>query len=309
MKKQIQFELWPDCNSGCEFCYLCNRKTSYEFKMKAIKYAYNKLFNVNNTEFDTVGFIGGEFFQGQLQNELKKEFKKLILLCNELLSKNYINNLWLSASLIIGDQSDLHEILHVLSNNLHKVWILSSFDTIGRFKNSNRMTNWKTNMTNLSKMFPDINLNVTMILTKDLMNKYIEDKIDFKEFRQQYKTTLYFKAPDLQREKYNDNVSMNKNLPSFFPDRSTTIKFFNKLRKEDKESWDKLFDINYRADILIKNINEEVIRDKTTYNELYNNENHIMKCGHFYAYNSYEKEDGCILCDKLKIDEIGADNE
>lgn len=309
MKKQIQFELWPDCNTRCKFCYLCNQTTDNEFKLKAIDYAFNKLSSVSKEEFETIGFIGGEFFQGQLNSEIKESFMKLMLLSNDLLSKGYVDNLWLTSSMIIGDQSDLYAVLDLLKNNLSKVWVLTSYDTIGRFHTQQLERNWKNNVCKLKQLYPNVNLNVTMILTKHLMDKYLENQIDFEEFKKLYNCDLYFKAPDLQRGRYKSNLEMNSYIPSFFPDRDTAIKFFVKMKQNDYACWNKLFDINYRADILIKNINEEVIRDKTNYNELYNNEDHLMKCGHFYSYNSYVQENGCILCDKLQIDRIGADNE
>ena len=63
MGKQIQFELWQECNSQCKFCYLGkdNRYTPNELKLSAMQKALNKISDLSiYPEFDTIAFLGGE---------------------------------------------------------------------------------------------------------------------------------------------------------------------------------------------------------------------------------------------------------
>ena len=76
----IQFELWPDCNTGCKFCYLngTKRTTTKAEKQNNINDAINTLSNSEiMQDYNAVGLIGGEFFQGQL-NGLHTEWSALI---------------------------------------------------------------------------------------------------------------------------------------------------------------------------------------------------------------------------------------
>ena len=49
-----------------------------------------------------------------------------------LINDGTISSTWISATLMIGQQADLYECLS-LFKDLNKVWILTSYDTIGRF--------------------------------------------------------------------------------------------------------------------------------------------------------------------------------
>ena len=73
MAKQMQFELWQECNSKCKFCYLgfCNNECSSEEKIKTMNFVLNKISDLSiYPEFDTIAFLGGEFFQGQISDPL-----------------------------------------------------------------------------------------------------------------------------------------------------------------------------------------------------------------------------------------------
>ena len=45
MKKQMQFELWDECNSKCTFCHLCNKNniTPNKTKLKMIQDTLDKI--------------------------------------------------------------------------------------------------------------------------------------------------------------------------------------------------------------------------------------------------------------------------
>ena len=82
MGKELQFELWQECNSRCTYCSLGkeNMFTSDEFKLQSLELAYNELSN-SNTIYDVIGFIGGEFFQGQLNSpQIYNKFMDLMKL-------------------------------------------------------------------------------------------------------------------------------------------------------------------------------------------------------------------------------------
>ena len=327
MKKQLQFEIWDECNSKCTFCHLCKRNESISNSTK-LQYLNNILNILKNkkdlSEYDTIGFIGGEFFQGQLStSEIKEKFFELFKICDDLLSKNLIENIWLNVTLTIGKQKDLYDLLNTFKH-INKLWLLTSFDTLGRFHTQKMLENWKYHMKNIKKLYPDIKFNTTTILTGDFIEKYLNDQINLQNFIDEYHTALFFKVPAIQKMYYNSNAEMNAEIGNFFPKRDKFLKFLLKFKKnESKELWDKLFNIVYRADVLISNIDnklEKTIREKDTYMEDIEVENtklqrdtykvknsemdYIMPCGHLSIYNSYVDQDGCALCDKLAIQKL-----
>lgn len=66
--KQLQFEVWQECNSGCDFCYLKSIEFiqhSVPFKIERLKKIKKIIEDVDTyKEYDTISFIGGEFFRG-----------------------------------------------------------------------------------------------------------------------------------------------------------------------------------------------------------------------------------------------------
>ena len=133
-KKQVQFELWEECNSKCKFCYLGNNNctASVEKKIYGIQNAIDVITNLDFNEYDTVSLMGGELFQGQMSDEcVKSKFFELINLMHDLYQRGFIRNIWIYATLTIGDQRDLYDTLEILKND--EIWILTSYDTMGRF--------------------------------------------------------------------------------------------------------------------------------------------------------------------------------
>ena len=77
MSKILQYELWQECNNRCTYCTLGNNavKTPDYMKLESINTAISELRQLVKGEVSTLGFIGGEFFQGQLYNpEVKQAF-------------------------------------------------------------------------------------------------------------------------------------------------------------------------------------------------------------------------------------------
>lgn len=328
MKKQLQFELWDECNNKCSFCQLCdaNLQTSDEDKLNAIEHAITKISDLElYSEYDTLGFIGGEFFQGQLKNiSVKEKFIDLMKLTNWLLVNGYIKHIWINATLTIGEQRDLYDTLDIFKENIDKVWVLTSYDTMGRFHTKNMEETWSYHMKNLKRIYPEINLNITTILTGDCIEKYLGGEFSFKKIMEEYGNAFFIKVPILQKSYFMTNKEMNDKIGNFFPKRKRFIEFLKVFKEnESKELWDKLFNINYRADTLLSTFNHEdieITRNKESYMEdikdltsgkdilkgttrEYNREmEHIMKCGHLSSYNSYVDEDGCAMCDKQMLE-------
>ena len=326
MSLQIQYELWRECNCNCTYCTLGfdNHKTENELKLQSMQTAIDEMKNFEPNEHQTVGFIGGEFFQGQLNTpEIKSKFMELMDKSRWLLDNDYIENVWINVTLTIGNQNDLYDVLKRFEGHKGNLWLLTSYDTLGRFHSQKMLDNWDYHMKNIHKLYPEIKFNITSILTGDFIEKYLNNEINFTQMMEEYHCSLFFKVPALQKEFYKSNKEMNNAIGHFFPTRDLFLEFLTTFRQtEHPDLWNKLFNIAYRADTLYCQENGddieitrnkdndymEIIIDNTTNKQLIRDKekqmDYIMDCGHLSTYNSYVDEDGCAICDKLMIEEL-----
>ena len=317
MSLQIQYELWRECNCNCTYCTLGfdNHKTENELKLQSMQTAIDEMKNFEPNEHQTVGFIGGEFFQGQLNTpEIKSKFMELIKVANDLLNNHIVKDLWLNASLLIGNQKDLYEAIDLIDDKT-KLWILTSYDSIGRFHTPKMLETWQYHMKNIHNLYPEIKLNTTSILTGDFIEKYLNDNIDIKEFKATYHTNLFLKTTvkpghlsHLSKQEINDKIG------NFFPTQERFQEFlFTFYMREGAEEYHNLFSNDLRADEVRKNYNIDTkrnikfIRDKNTLEETIDCiDEHIdnLPCGHSSIYQSYVDSDDCSICDKQQILDI-----
>ncbi len=317
MSLQIQYELWRECNCKCTYCTLGidNCLTSNELKLQSMQTAIDEMKQFKSNEHQTVGFIGGEFFQGQLNTpEIKSKFMELITEANNLLNNNIVKDLWLNASLLIGNQDDLYEAINLIDDKT-KLWVLTSYDTIGRFHTSKMLDTWKYHMNKLHNDYPEVKLNTTSILTGDFIEKYLNDEFDIEDFKAKYHTNLFLKTTvkpghlsHLTKQEINDKIG------NFFPTQEKFQEFlFTYYSREGEDEYHKLFSNDLRADEVRKNFNDEnkrnikFIRDKNTLEETIDCiDEHIdnLSCGHSSIYQSYVDSDDCSICDKQQILDI-----
>ena len=120
--KFVQFEFWKDCSQGCRFC--CNKGQPKINKKESIQYIMDILNSDEIKEYNEVGFIGGEFFNGEIK-EVKEEFYKVF----EKVSLLNFDKIYITATLIYDISMWLIPFLNYLKelNILNKVMICSSF--------------------------------------------------------------------------------------------------------------------------------------------------------------------------------------
>lgn len=330
MKKgQIQFELWQDCNSKCDFCYLnwFSIDRSKEHKLAKIEHVLNILSDDSLYEkYDTVSLIGGEFFQGQIADpEVNEKFFTLIRKIRSLLDEGKINRTWIMVSLLIGKQPDLYKCLDILGDD-ERVWYNTSYDIVGRFKSEKMRKTWEEHVANIHEKCPHVHVNVTMILTHDLIQAYLKGEFSFTNFCEKYNTCLFLKPPaynEITEEVYcrkfpekvlgegKSHIDMRHMFSEligsqFFPNRKEFLSFLMKYKNDvGSTAYDELFNIRMRADDLYVTLSDghtecKQHREKKG-NGFGNANNALNACGHSTYYQSYYDCDGCILCDKEYI--------
>lgn len=328
MKKSLQFEVWQECNSLCRYCYLGdeNRKTPKETKLQTLKDIYEMISDISIfKDYDNLSYIGGEFFQGQLSDpEVKAGFMKIMSKTAEYLKEGVIKSVWLACTLTIGDQKDLYEVLDLfkdipweMDGSSDGLWVVTSYDTIGRFHTPQMEENWKFHMKNIHEKYPRVKFNTTMILTQDLITKFLNDEWSFTDYMEEYHSALFFKQPGAgafggpDRSAEEAKQLMENKVPGFYPERKTFIKFLNKFYTTNKDLFDKLFNIKYRADDLYRNYNdlkkhmERNIRYKDRKKETnMSGDSFTNTCGHLMHYAAYKDSNKCMICDRDMIYEM-----
>lgn len=315
-KTTLQFELWHECNNHCKFCYLGseNRVTPDEAKIKSLNSVISYISNEDlYKKYNCLGYIGGEFFQGQLKNpEVKKLFFDLIRKTNELYKRDLIKQFWITATLTIGKQQDLYDSIRIF-DKYDDIWILTSWDTMGRFLNKKCEENWLYHVQNLQKEFPGIKINVTVILTGDLIDKYLRNEFRFKNFEDKYNIHWFFKhpssfVPTTSRGDYEtarkDKKKCNEIIPNFFPEREKFIKFLIKFKEQEPaDYWTRLYNIQFRADTLIRHFNDgsDSVNLRSKVDKLDNLDSNPMPCGHSFVYCAYIDSSQCVLCDTQRL--------
>ena len=227
--KFVQFEFWKDCSQGCKFC--CNKGQPKIDKKESIQYIIDILNSDEIKEYNEIGFVGGEFFNGEI-SEVKEEFYNVFA---KVLTLNF-DKIYITATLIYDINIWLIPFLNYLKelNILNKVMICSSFDTVYRFKTNEEKELWKSNMKELKKLFPEITLHTEIILTEAFMETVLNEEFSIENFRNYFDSGIDFIEPSSGLYYYNKEEAA-KVMPKFFPKKSTFIKFLRKITSEN--SW------------------------------------------------------------------------
>ena len=312
----VQYELWRECNCKCTFCTLGydNLHTDNSLKLQSLQTAIDEIKEMKAGEHETLGFIGGEFFQGQLSTEeLRAKWFELMNLCNDVLNKDIVQTIWINASLLIGSQPDFYKTLDLFDKK-NQVWVLTSFDTWGRFHTQKMFDTWEGHLEKIHTEYPEVRVNITSIITGDFINKFLNNELDIHKYTKKYGYTIFLKNPvqPLIEDDGVPNTYFNDILPNFFPKRNDMLKFFSKyMEMYGVDEYDRLISTDLRADEIRKNYNNDnqrnlrYTRNRETLQEFQeddaNPEAEIMECGHNNIYKSYIDSDKCILCDKQFI--------
>jgi len=324
-KRIIQYEIWKECKNRCKFCFLSkdNICTPKEVKISGIKNAIESIKkDIENNKIDGAAIIGGDFWQGEISDdEIRTEFFKLIDLCLTNLKNGNLNEIWLSATLTIGDQNDLYRALDMYNEMIpdeekenKRLWICTSYDTIGRFHTPKMLETWEYHMRKIDNEYPKVLKNTSLIITNDLVKKTLSGEFNFKNFEKKFGTQIYMKTPSHYFEDWEEGkVKFNEIVGDFFLERKPTMEFLQKLNESVPDVLNKIMNNNLRANILIGHNNEGdfdvMVRDQkdihknicTIGAEEDNEKAQIMKCGHERQYKCYIDSDKCFMCDLQKI--------
>ena len=324
----IQFELWPDCNGHCKFCYLngTKRVTTKKEKIENINSTIKTLKNPDlMRKYNAVGLIGGEFFAGQIKG-IETEFTALIDLLNSMLCLREIKEVWITSSLLF-DHNDLDKTISILNRfnfdelaEDQRIILCTSYDTIGRFDfdigeetdsedEVNAEQAWRNNLKALYNRFPKLTLHTQTILTEDVIEKLIENP-DYFDFITRY-SMLDFRYPSITRadcptatviEDYRSIMMsrLDKFPEHFFIEKRN--KFLKCLKVlAEKYGLEKVKNLIHQPEMrsrrLIIYVEGAEIEDRWN-----DDRNVYLECGHLVDGLCYvDSDDKCIYCDIEKF--------
>jgi len=248
----LQFELWKDCNNKCAFCFNDNSVTSAAKKIDRIAFVRKKLEKHLPKGVDTIGFIGGEFFDGQLETEAL--FASFIDLLNVALEDVSIKKVLITSSLIFrnGNQH-LKSVLLRLSNR-QKLMLCTSWDTKYRFHVDGSKQVWEENIRFIHDLFPEIRIHVEICPTQWHIEDVLADKFNIADFERKYNVRVDY--TDLNSGfNYRDKYDFQEHVPGFFPKRSTFLKFLHKVYTEGQAKEDQFLNYGNMSTLLWMEVN------------------------------------------------------
>lgn len=250
----IQFELWKDCNNNCKFCF---NKGQPDFdKIESLNFVIQKVQEPIVDRYNEIGFIGGEFFDTQIDNEdVKKLFYKLFDIIIQKIYDKKIVKLYITSSLILDMNKHLIPFLNYLQdkNVLEKVLLCTSYDLKYRFHTEERKKLWEDNMILLHQMYPNLRLHTETIVTGFFVDAVNNGEFSITDFCNKFHTRVDYIEPG-SGFYYYDKKACAKDMPDFFPKKENFIQFLMKTAIENKEiDLDTFISADIRSDVIYCN--------------------------------------------------------
>lgn len=251
----IQFELWKNCTNNCDFCFNKGQTCSdVETKIRIIKEVKYRIERLNFDYYDKIGFIGGELFGDQIENnDVFLEFCRLFKLCIDLLRNNKINQVNFTTNLLNKNNVRLYHILDLIKSFdlLSRFRLCTSFDSKYRFKDNFNI--WEQNLLYIKENYPELNTHIEILPTQDFIEKCLSNEISINLLKEKYKS--YIDYSDLNSGFfYKNKFEMESDVPGFFPKRETFKRWLitgyknNWFKPEDICNYDVFFNELYMLD-------------------------------------------------------------
>ena len=178
--KMQEFILWSNCTNCCDFCWQCKMHdistvlTTEEMVASMFQVYYKINYEINDG--DDVLLVGGEILNSYSQ-ATDEAIKMLIDTCVSLVKQNKIRYLYINTNLIYENRTNLDYLLKSFNGIEDRLKFTTSYDVYGRFNHSfnkeesSAFKIWFSNMLYIRNNYPNINVVVNVIITKQLVEK------------------------------------------------------------------------------------------------------------------------------------------
>lgn len=223
--KELMITLWNHCNNRCSFCYNIGY---YHFPINLKTHLSNCLMLLKSDsikDYNYIRLIGGELFDGAIDNlNIRKEFEEILQQLEYLIDNNIIQKINIVTNLMYIDRKDLCQVLDRFK---HKITLSTSYDEIGRFANETKKEMWWDNIKFLQYNYPKLEVDIGINITQPFIEKVNKKWID--EFQKKIGTyTINFNELFAGIDDKNKESCIFKN---YFPKRKDFIKFLQNLKQ------------------------------------------------------------------------------
>ena len=286
----LQLVLWVDCNSHCAFCLNqrgLSNKDFKEDKIANIKKALNIVKTINQDQYDFIGIIGGEFFQGQITEEVVPYYQKLVNEIKNKIDQKYIKKLFIASSLMGPNNYDEFQKYFSIFDK-SEIMLCTSYNVWGQFgyfPESNWQANYKKFIDN------DYQLHIEIIASESNLQKIINKELNLLPWVRNNIRIDFLRPIDFV------NKPKDK-FPQFFPKRETFIKFLMFLEVNFPTMLNDFMSLKQRASLLYNFTFDQHVQRKEEFDE---GEGSLMHCGHSEMFRAYIDSDSCMACDILSF--------
>ena len=301
-RRFIQYNLWKNCNNGCEFCFNrgCHRASTEEMK-EILQFVTQKLKSSETDSYDEIGFIGGEIFDDQLDDvTVKKMFYDMFMICKDKIKARKLKKICIATSLVFDITKHLIPFVDFISSIGIEPYVLfcTSYDIKYRFHTNEALKLWEQNMIKLGSLSTN-QVHTEMIVTQFLIDAIFAQKFDLTSFSHEFNTSIDFIEPtfiDFFKSRF-DSIQA---LPDFFPKRSSFLHFLQILAiQKGVIDIDRFLSIQLRSDTSYYKLESgEWIKID---NRWENGIRRIGKDGNFKQIFSYSDSDASMTDDVLFI--------
>lgn len=304
---RVQYGIWPNCCNACDFCLnLREAFYSVEEQKNMIKNVRHniKLLDWKNVYYHGISLLGGELYFIQ-DEELQEEFLKLIDDIIEYVVRKENGNFCKYSTVTNGlyDPTFLFKVLDKFREKdlMNAVDLNFSYDLKYRFKTEERKKLCETNIVKTVERYPELKVNVQMILTQHLINEYRKNNNILKEIEEK----LHVDSINLL---FPHKHNTGKPLEDFYLKRSDFLWFLYNLNEQNhnkvKQFVESILNVDDNALIGLyrrnkieeNNINIDQLPMKEDNKTVIN-----PSCGHSTLYQCYEDSDRCLFCDIRKF--------
>lgn len=245
--KFLQYEMWKDCHLGCKFC--CNKGAPDLNKIQSLTFILEKLDDKEVADFNEIGFIGGEFFNGEIEDiTVRSLFYKVFDKCAEMINNGTKDKLYITTALEYDMDLYLIPFLNHLKEKgiLDKTLICTSYDIAYRFHTQEREDLWKHNMLKLHELYPELGLHTEIIMTQFFIDAVLNDEFSITAFQEKYHTRCDYIEP-ASGLYWKDKQDCAKDLPGFFPTKASYTKFLYKVAENDEIDFNTFLSMELRS--------------------------------------------------------------
>lgn len=206
----IEFLLWSNCNNHCKFCWqnkihdqstILNETEMLDSVTKTIV----RIKEIKN--YDDVLIVGGEIL-ADYYTSVDKKLEELFVIVKKKIERNEIRYFYINTNLLYDNMINVTNLMNIFIGLRDRIKFTTSYDIFGRFDNQASQDLFLSNLQYIKNKYPDINIVVNSILTKQLIQAIINGEYNYKGLLDKYKLSYINLIPYIP-VKDNDEMDTN----------------------------------------------------------------------------------------------------